>query len=254
MDTQQGAKDPVVLKAERAGWVALLIVMLIYGVYFLYFRVFKALSVGSPEAWGQFGDYIGGLLNPVIGLVTIYLVIVNLKVIRKEAEDNRRELASQNKTLRDELEDNRKRVDLEDRSHRLSGLLSEWNRMLDREYNNVMFFRGSEPSSHKGMLGWKLLNDPLVLQEMKLGKQHPRFREVESNWKRLFLPHAEILLEFRDYCMDYDERAGDRLVSDFYRRRVAVAAELFFVVGLIDELKFRELLAPATRIVSVSST
>lgn len=41
----------------------------------------------SDEAaarWGQFGDYMGGVLNPIIGLFTLFLVLLSIRIQRKE--------------------------------------------------------------------------------------------------------------------------------------------------------------------------
>ena len=43
---------------------------------------FIALPLGGPESWAQFGDYFGGILNPIIGLATVVLVLETLRITR----------------------------------------------------------------------------------------------------------------------------------------------------------------------------
>lgn len=45
---------------------------------------------GEPEHWGQFGDFIGGIMNPVIGLLTLATTIV-IAYYLKKADDKRKD-------------------------------------------------------------------------------------------------------------------------------------------------------------------
>jgi uncharacterized membrane protein len=45
--------------------------------YFLKFR--KHSFATSPEAWGQFGDYFAGLLNPIFGLVSLIVLALTIR-------------------------------------------------------------------------------------------------------------------------------------------------------------------------------
>jgi hypothetical protein len=55
----------------------------------------KEQCLGSTEAdyraaWGQFGDFVGGILNPIFGFLTICLLVNELRVTRKAAADAER--------------------------------------------------------------------------------------------------------------------------------------------------------------------
>lgn len=60
--------------------------------------ILKNLSL-DPGVWGQFGDFVGGILNPAIGLVTIYLVLVNVRLQRRELKATVREMRASNAAL-----------------------------------------------------------------------------------------------------------------------------------------------------------
>ena len=53
----------------------------------------------KQEVWGQFGDFLGGLLNPAVGLVTIYLVLANVRMQQKELRNSLQELKTSNVAL-----------------------------------------------------------------------------------------------------------------------------------------------------------
>lgn len=55
-----------------------------------YAIVFRGNPAGEPESWGQFGDFFGGLINPVVGMITIILLV---KTFRAQQEELRSQLA-----------------------------------------------------------------------------------------------------------------------------------------------------------------
>ncbi|BBB62218.1 hypothetical protein UNDKW_3945 [Undibacterium sp. KW1] len=46
----------------------------------------------DPAVWGQLGDYIGGVLNPVIGLATLFMLLINIRLQQKELQNSKIEL------------------------------------------------------------------------------------------------------------------------------------------------------------------
>jgi hypothetical protein len=63
-----------------AGWQVLLVAALFFGLVLLaYFCKFHGMPSNKQEVWGQFGDFVGGVVNPLIGLCTIWLLIGSLK-------------------------------------------------------------------------------------------------------------------------------------------------------------------------------
>ncbi|WP_296592933.1 putative phage abortive infection protein [Methylophaga sp.] len=71
-----------------------------------YFTNFSGELSESQADWGVFGDYVGGVLNPVFGflvlialLMTISLQATELKLTRKELKNSSDALNAQNETL-----------------------------------------------------------------------------------------------------------------------------------------------------------
>jgi len=67
---------------------AILIVFLIFKVFSLYHYRFSDRFSNDPSIWGQYGDYIGGLLNPLFSLINI-VVLIYLTFIVSKNDDNR---------------------------------------------------------------------------------------------------------------------------------------------------------------------
>lgn len=57
--------------------ISLLLIVGVWGLYFYNFGWRNGLSV-SKEVWGQFGDYSGGVINPLLSFITIILLIRSL--------------------------------------------------------------------------------------------------------------------------------------------------------------------------------
>lgn len=62
--------------------LSLLIIGLVWLSYYLNFGLDGKLS-GKTDVWGQFGDYVGGVVNPILSFITIYLLIQSLALQRE---------------------------------------------------------------------------------------------------------------------------------------------------------------------------
>ncbi|MBB1306205.1 hypothetical protein [Pseudoalteromonas sp. SR43-5] len=69
---------------------AILFTISVWLAYFIQFKVNLGLPFSDKtEVWGQFGDFIGGVLNPTLGFVSIVLLLKSL-TYQKTANDNLR--------------------------------------------------------------------------------------------------------------------------------------------------------------------
>lgn len=66
-------------------------------VIYVFFVQFKDQRLSAdPAHWGQLGDYVGGLVNPVVGLATVILVFLTLILQRYELQQSLTELKRSN--------------------------------------------------------------------------------------------------------------------------------------------------------------
>lgn len=74
-------------------------ILLVYTVYCLWFYfALNFQTSDDPAVWGQLGDYVGGILNPILSFISIVLLINSL-TLQREANDNlKKEMASNEKT------------------------------------------------------------------------------------------------------------------------------------------------------------
>ncbi|PPX83816.1 hypothetical protein C3D70_13035 [Cronobacter sakazakii] len=62
--------------------------------YYLNFGIGAGFSE-KTEVWGQFGDYVGGVVNPILSFVTIYLLINSIGLQRDSNDNLTREIKRQ---------------------------------------------------------------------------------------------------------------------------------------------------------------
>lgn len=61
----------------------------------------------NPGAWGTFGDYLGGLLNPLVSGLTLFVAIQVWQLQRRELEETKEVLREQSKTAQQERSEQR---------------------------------------------------------------------------------------------------------------------------------------------------
>ncbi len=86
------------------GTTALLMLGVTFGIYAKYFT--GGIST-DQSLWAQFGDYFGGILNPLLSFMTILILLYTLRlqkseieITSKELEENRNTINSQNLLLK----------------------------------------------------------------------------------------------------------------------------------------------------------
>ena len=60
-------------------WAIVLAGGVLAGAVCIYSGYFDGAITKSNEKWGQFGDFLGGVVNPVVGFLTIWLLSVSLR-------------------------------------------------------------------------------------------------------------------------------------------------------------------------------
>lgn len=82
---------------------AMVFVILVFGTYFLAFHNSFSLK---QEVWGQFGDFVGGILNPILSFLslialvyTVLLQVRQLDIARDELKNSQLELEATRQEL-----------------------------------------------------------------------------------------------------------------------------------------------------------
>ncbi|MDP3324442.1 MAG: putative phage abortive infection protein [Hydrogenophaga sp.] len=86
-------------------WVVGIAVLLLVGAYVWTFN--QLPSSESPPAWGSFGDYVGGLLNPLVSTFTLYVAVKVWQLQKVELQQTKDELKKQAKTAEQQRQEQR---------------------------------------------------------------------------------------------------------------------------------------------------
>ncbi|MFY3433920.1 putative phage abortive infection protein [Achromobacter mucicolens] len=86
-------QDPTEPTTSKLVWVPIGIGVSLVLAYWIYFGSMRNAPAGGPDSWGQFGDFLGGLLNPVVGTITIVLLVRTLLAQERAIRLQTQELA-----------------------------------------------------------------------------------------------------------------------------------------------------------------
>ena len=64
------------------------------GAYFAYFLKFQGGFSERQDVWGQFGDFIGGTVNPILSFLSLLALVFTVVLQTRQLENSREELAN----------------------------------------------------------------------------------------------------------------------------------------------------------------
>jgi uncharacterized membrane protein len=70
------------------GLIVLVIVIVLSTYVFWFLKLETPLSV-SPTHWGAFGDYVGGILNPIIAFTALCWLVISVRIQKEELNETR---------------------------------------------------------------------------------------------------------------------------------------------------------------------
>lgn len=120
--------------------VGIAAIAIIAGVLGTYAIKFSNYAWGGPADWGMFGDYVGGLANPLLSFLTIFLLIVSLYYQNQELAATREELSQSRKAMQQANQIHDNNVLLQSRNNlrhqierHFKGLMKEFMELADME-------------------------------------------------------------------------------------------------------------------------
>jgi hypothetical protein len=215
------------------------------GAYFAYFGVYLKAMPGGSSNWGQLGDYVGGLINPIVGIVTVVLVIRTLRVTRQEAKETRYQLELQTEHLEKQVRHFEQQQILDSIRKKLDGVLVDWKAAMDLSILDLHLVsrESGEPyfADKEFRSTWQLLYDPDLPGLLRGMRKHRLYTSFHANWHQRFEPCLMLLDELDEYCSELDAASGDPKLANFYRRRIQLPLRAFRAVGIAGDDEFKSL-------------
>jgi hypothetical protein len=75
-------------------WVVASAAACLAAAYFAYFQEFHGGFSAKQETWGQFGDFIGGTVNPLLSFLSLLALVFTVVLQTRQLENSREELAN----------------------------------------------------------------------------------------------------------------------------------------------------------------
>ncbi|GAB6043725.1 hypothetical protein [Endothiovibrio diazotrophicus] len=187
----------------------------------------------SQELWAQFGDFFGGLLNPIYALLAflalLYTISLQSAELRQATTEFRRSADSMQQQL-DHYKDAAKKEDL-------YKIIKDIDDDLEKIYETVVSPEGQQPVLNIGHMvheGFRLRNTPEKSGSYKqfLAIASSSGSVVESVFLRLALASVNLY----KYLIKYQELAGgENYVSEYYRYKYFMLGQLLKDAGNIDD-------------------
>ena len=128
MEIQQIEKN---IKRSLRGAVLIIVSILLF--YFLWFFSNDYRIGSDTAAWGAFGDYVGGILNPLVALLAFYWLTQSVLIQKTE-------LAETKKALKDSSDAQQEQVITQEKKRfedTFFSLLEQHNKVLEQISNKI---------------------------------------------------------------------------------------------------------------------
>ncbi len=128
-------------------WIVVAIFGITVGIYFSWFGVFQQNELSAESSvWGAFGDFVGGLLNPLVAFSAFYWLTVSVLVQKQELAETRIALQDTSSAQLEQAELARKNGEVKVVNMKFELILSELK--AEREYFNQVLSDSSHLNGH----------------------------------------------------------------------------------------------------------
>jgi hypothetical protein len=186
-------------------------VVLVAGGYAFFFGHISNRSLsGSPEQWGQFGDFFGGTLNPVYALLAFIGVLITIHLQSKQLE------LAEKRALIEEVQRLIFNVSME-----IDSLLKQSLKVTPTEFTDRP--HPFTVSSLISAIGTAVLNEHSNSEEIKQKSLHC----IELEIGNLVIELQQLVQTIEKYELI----GGNEIIVDFYKKRYEVYVCWLHVLG-----------------------
>jgi len=167
----------------------------------------------SPEAWGQLGDYIGGLLNPLVAGFALMAVVVSVRLQKAELTETRREL--ENSRLA--MEDQAMTAEQQRQEQRFFDLFNIYQRTVE-SIGVSTFYSDNSSTLHHGKEAIRIWINHQLPSELRTFQRHGLGVEISAGGEKQIIDKKLLALAWqRDSAsanFDHYFRIIYRLLAD----------------------------------------
>lgn len=188
--------------------------VILIAAYFWYFGVkLEQPAAENAEKWGQFGDFVGGLLNPMVAFAAFYWLTQSVKLQKTE-------LAETRKALEGAEEAQKKQAENSDKSVRIAALAA-----MVSAIQTQITAKDLEISSASAMAD-SIMRDGKA--EAAAGRELENYLNTRRNSATNFLPEAVMTawkLQKDSEAIFRQEKKNLRQELDYYLKELTALAD-----------------------------
>lgn len=241
----------------------------------LYVSNFQGPLSADNGTWGQFGDYMGGVVNPLLGLITIWLLVGTLaqqqravvaahesirvqqealKVQREELTETRKELAISAEALENQVRQFDRKSEKDDLFSRADKVLIEAFELLKAGNVATVISYLRAGATHPDSYNTSVTKSLTTLREMP---HDAALQELDESSRRFYIDLSRLLRELNGYLQRIDELSdGSQVSTNYFRRRVIPWASALRTAHVLEdeiELQLRTLEPQSPRVAGNSA-
>lgn len=219
--------------------VGLAAMAIITGVFWAYYNEFSEYAWGGPAEWGMFGDYVGGLANPLLSFLTIFLLIVSLYIQSQELAATREELSQSKEALQNANEIQENNIILQTRNNLRPQLKSHYESCLAKLNSTCE----STQILHDGIAAHEIsiktihdicYRDPLSRAE-KAAKDHWNGKWAGIPWWTMAINATVAYIDAVDAVIGLIEFSDSESIIDLERNKLIIYRMVFEQTGMLSK-------------------
>ncbi len=113
--------------------LASVLICIVVGLYFYHFGMSRSFHE-NQSVWGAFGDYLGGILNPIIALFALWGIIQTIRLQGEDLKISADALAESSKSLNEQVKHIAQEKELNDLKQAVEHTEREINELLEQYY------------------------------------------------------------------------------------------------------------------------
>lgn len=139
-----------------------LAVLLIAGYVFYFGLMLGQMPAKDAEKWGQFGDFVGGLLNPVVAFAAFYWLTQSVKIQKIELVESRKALVYAADAQADQVKNGHRSIQLA----AATAIVNAYQERISKIEREILEIQGPEPKHQFLTIGRmpQLMNAPRLQQ------------------------------------------------------------------------------------------
>lgn len=212
---------------------------IILAVFAIYIHTFNGGLTANHERWGTFGDFVGGILNPILAFLSFIALLFTVAL-------QSRDLKVSNETLKEtklELEQSRMIAERQAKFYESEAGKIGILRAIESVHLEIkeLFLKRVDFCPQGNNMGWYFSNSAPSAGAQLIPRNGD---QISQNDRILLADISEFMMEISGYLHEYISRYGSSFVCFYYQRRLLTAKTRLVERGFLIDLALQGFSSP----------